>query len=447
MHDSARLKAVSELLEVILDHTTKIPADNLFVNYCRDRRYIGSKDRQFIADYFFACLRHFDSLTNALSQKFTPRSLALLYWLFKNDSFSRLKDYSFIPKAKGNGTSFNETKSSTYGIDFPQKDEVHRLKKAVKTFEENIYLIPEWTIPHFKNLGKSWEDHVKILHDQAPFDIRINPITSDRERLLTVLSKQGIEAVPSELSPIGIRLSKRVPLQELDIWKKGYIEIQDEGAQLVSLLCDAKPEHHVLDYCAGVGGKTLLLAAEMENKGRLIATDLHPWRLEKCKQRYRRAQVFNLQIKTLEDGKWWKRHYEKFDRVLIDVPCSGSGTWRRNPDLKLRFKEKDLTELIDVQKNILETTTKYVKPGGYLIYATCSLWASENQEQIEKFIKDHHDFELMNVQESFTRLTGKEVDDGDHEKSDVYKKTLQLTPLEHHVDGFFIAILKKKDVE
>jgi 16S rRNA (cytosine967-C5)-methyltransferase len=226
-------------------------------------------------------------------------------------------------------------------------------------------------------------------------------------------------------------------LQELAIWKKGVIEVQDEGAQLVSLFANVKPGDNVLDYCAGAGGKTLLMSALMKNKGRLIATDLLPWRLNQGVKRYRRAGVHNVQAKELDDTKWWKRHHNYFDCVLIDVPCSGSGTWRRNPDLKITFTQKDLKELLVKQQDILETAKKYIRPGGLFVYATCSIWRAENHDQIKKFLENNPEFSLEPIGENnpeiIKRLKTKQDAEG-----------LQLTPLDHQTDGFFVSVMRRE---
>ncbi|CAO5680682.1 MAG: Ribosomal RNA small subunit methyltransferase B [Holosporales bacterium] len=429
MKNLARLKAITELLSDILNPENRKPADDLFVNYCRSRRYIGSKDRQFLSDFFFNILRFYEALQHALKGAIDPRMLALTYWYVVFKNFNDL-DWE---------------EDSPYCIRSPNFHEKEIIIKVCKVFDENPYIIPEWCRPFFETYGQNMAQEIEALFKEAPFDIRINPLLTKREELLKDLKKQRIQATPTSLSPFGIRLKDRVPLQEHTFWKDGKIEIQDEGAQLVSLLSDVKPGQNVLDYCAGAGGKTLLLAALMNNKGRLIATDLHKKRLEQGQKRYHRARVFNVQIKDIDDSKWWKRHASTFDRVLIDVPCSGSGTWRRNPDLKLRFKKHDLKELLNVQQSILKKAKDFVKTDGYLIYATCSMWSCENEQQIKMFLNEHQNFKLMDIKIAFDEVKNAGTFSEFSESKNGEDGFLQLTPNQHNVDGFFIAVLKKVD--
>lgn len=424
MHITSQLKAVLELLEVVLNPENKKPADDIFVNYCRSRRYIGSKDRQFIAQYFFDILRYFNGIEKALGDQFTLINAILLYWFFKNQSFEKL--YA----------------EHQYGLVLPKEGILRNLESACVVLRDNLCVIPEWTEKYFKQLGADYKLHIEALHKEASFDIRINPFLTTRDTVLKILKSEGITASQTELSPVGLRLEQRVALQNLDIWKKGLIEIQDEGAQIASILCDVQPGDNVLDYCAGAGGKTLLLSSLMGNKGKIIATDLYAWRLEHAKKRLKRAQAFNVQIKPLDDKKWWKRHEETFDRVLIDVPCSGSGTWRRNPDMKRRFIQNDLDELLVVQQDILNKAKKYVQPKGFLIYATCSLWSVENQQQIDLFLKENADFSLVDIHE----ICEKHRINLKKNSLDAMQGMIQLTPYEHGVDGFFVAVMTRKKI-
>ena len=427
MHVVARLKSVLELLGVVFNPENKKPADDVFIEYTRKNRFIGSKDRKFIADYFFNILRYHEGLKKALDRNYSLLNALLLYFIHKN------------PQSKD---VFVEHK---YGLKIPDDLILRRIQQKVSMFAKNKCAIPEWMHQHFSFFGDTAQKQIDVLHNEATFDIRINPLLADREKVISE-NFSNINATLAKISPVGIRLHERIPLQSLDIWKKGHIEIQDEGAQIAAFLCDVKSGDNVLDYCAGAGGKTLLLSALMKNKGKVIATDLNAWRLDRAKKRLNRAQAHNVQIKPLEDKKWWKRHENKFDKVLIDVPCSGSGTWRRNPDLKNNFSQKDLEEVLLVQKEILLTAKKYIKPGGFLIYTTCSLWAAENHQQIEAFLSENKRFSLMNIdaisQKYSMVITRKHVSE-----NDISRKTLQLTPYEHSVDGFYIAVLKKEENE
>jgi len=213
--------------------------------------------------------------------------------------------------------------------------------------------------------------------------------------------------------------------------------VQDEGSQLVALLTDAQPGQAVMDFCAGAGGKTLALAAAMKNKGRLVACDTHAARSERAVQRLRRAGVHNVTRHVLEGegDKWLKRQKGTFDRVLVDAPCSGSGTWRRNPDAKWRLTETGLLELVALQGKILTQASTLVKPGGRLVYATCSLLPEENERQVEAFLAANPDFSLIPITEAWSATVGTECP--------VPGPYLRLSPAAHNTDGFFVAVMQR----
>jgi 16S rRNA (cytosine967-C5)-methyltransferase len=226
----------------------------------------------------------------------------------------------------------------------------------------------------------------------------------------------------------------------MQVFKDGLIEVQDEGSQLVALLADARPGQRVADFCAGAGGKTLAMAAQMHNKGKIVACDVLEGRIDRAAVRFNRAGVHNVERRALssERDQWVKRHAGTFDRVLIDAPCSGTGTWRRNPDAKWKLSPQDLEELEQVQRNILDSAWRLVKPGGRLIYATCSLLAEENEAQVEAFLAAHADFKRVPVGEVWQTAIG-----GDCPAT---SDMLSLTPAQHGTDGFFAAVLERVKV-
>ena len=203
--------------------------------------------------------------------------------------------------------------------------------------------------------------------------------------------------------------------------KNGHVEIQDEGSQLVALLVGASPGQRVVDFCAGAGGKTLAIAAQMKNKGKIVACDVLEKRLKRSTERFRRAGVHNIETKPLKDERdpWVKKHKGDFDRVLVDAPCSGTGTWRRNPDARWRSLGPGLETLIPLQAEILDSAARLVKKSGRLIYATCSLLPEENERQIEKFLETHADFRLVPFKEIWPEGVSMQED------------CLSLTPLQH----------------
>jgi 16S rRNA (cytosine967-C5)-methyltransferase len=304
--------------------------------------------------------------------------------------------------------------------------------------------IPSWLEDTFQSLwGESMGQELKALNQPAPMDLRVNTLKRDRDWVLEKLQKDRIEASATLLSPNGIRMARRTPMSTHEYYKEGIIEIQDESSQIASLLVEAEPNMTVLDLCAGAGGKTLALAATMKNKGKIYACDVIDWRLKRSKERLRRAGAHNVECRLLENLKdsWLKRQTSRFNRVLVDAPCTGSGTWRRNPDQKWRLKPIDLEELVVEQASILEAAAPLVKIEGRLIYSTCSLLPQENEHQIEKFLAKNPEFKVLPVH----YLWDDYVKEHQISKDSPY---LRLTPHAHGTDGFFVAILiKYKDRE
>ncbi len=274
----------------------------------------------------------------------------------------------------------------------------------------------------------------------AALDLRANLLkTPDREAARAALLREGIEAARTPLSPLGLRVFERIALGTLETFREGQVEVQDEGSQLAALLADARPGMRVVDFCAGAGGKTLALAAAMANRGHLVACDISAARLERATQRIRRAGAGIVQRVPLTGArdKWVKRHAESFDRVFVDAPCTGTGTWRRNPDAKWRLRPEDLAELGALQAEILDSAARLAKPGGRVIYVTCSLLLEENEAQIERFLASHADFALLPIDPVWRATIGGEPPaPGD---------MLRLTPARHGTDGFFVAVLALKE--
>lgn len=234
-------------------------------------------------------------------------------------------------------------------------------------------------------------------------------VNGDREQMQKQLSEQGIESTLTPLSPLGLILTKRTNLNNLDAYKEGLIEVQDEGSQLVTLAMGIQPNNTVLDYCAGAGGKSLCLAQIMQNKGKIVAHDISKTSLKELQKRALRAKTNIITINTHPTGT--------FHHVVVDAPCSGSGTWRRNPDGRLKLTREQLTALTKTQAAILNKVVSFVMPNGYLHYITCSLIKDENQSQANAFLKKHPDFKLIHHQ--------------------------QWTPAKTNTDGFFLATFQK----
>ncbi|MBZ9818555.1 RsmB/NOP family class I SAM-dependent RNA methyltransferase [Mesorhizobium sp. CA4] len=296
---------------------------------------------------------------------------------------------------------------------------------------------PSWAAdPLRRRFKEAFGNEMAALLTSAPLDLRVNPIKSTREAMLGALKDLGLRAEASAMAPYGIRVNERPSLTSLPMLKTGEVEIQDEGSQLVALLVDARPGERVVDFCAGAGGKTLAIAAQMNNKGHVVACDVMDGRLKRSAERFRRAGLHNIETRLLasETDRWIKRHKGGFDRVLVDAPCSGTGTWRRNPDARWRApEEQGLDNLVSLQARILASAARLVKPGGRLVYATCSLMPAENEEQVAAFLARHPAFRAVPLREAAPQLT-----------NSAHSDYLSLTPARNDTDGFFTAVMQRE---
>jgi 16S rRNA (cytosine967-C5)-methyltransferase len=296
---------------------------------------------------------------------------------------------------------------------------------------DNIRLnTPTWL---YNMIMTTYPEGAKLLmslNQSAMIDLRINTLKTTKKYVLDTFKAVGIEIIPTPFSAWGLRLPKRINLNTLDMYKAGLLEVQDEGSQILCQIINPQPNMTVVDYCAGAGGKSLTLAMLMNNKGKLILCDIALWRLEQATKRLRKAGVFNVQHKivldTPEGNTALTTLKNKADVVLVDAPCSGTGTWRRNPDARFRLSQNELDQLIYKQAAILEDAAKLVKKGGVLVYATCSILPIENQNQIQAFLNLHPEFTIQPL--DFDGIT---------------YSMLQLYPHIHQTDGFFVARLLK----
>ncbi|NBX03127.1 MAG: RsmB/NOP family class I SAM-dependent RNA methyltransferase [Alphaproteobacteria bacterium] len=438
MTPGARIQAAIELLDQILTawrSEKRIPADKLLDGYFKGHRYIGSKDRGAIAELTYWTLRHKATIEWWLQKiefpYMTGRSMAFAAVLLRGDQDARTLQ-SITQDSRFSPQSLSKTELKL-GEDLAGRSLTHPdMPMHVKLN------YPQWMTPLLEQaFGEDIEEAMEAMSEQAPTDLRVNTLKATREKLIEELRKEGFEVEPTPVSPIGVRLKKRAAIFTSATFKKGWFEVQDEGSQMVAVLTDAQPSHKIIDFCAGAGGKTLAIAAAMENKGRLMAWDVSEKRLSQITIRLRRAGVGNVQTHVLssESDPFIKRHKYLADRVLVDAPCSGTGTWRRNPDLKWRFTQKDLDEVLDLQERILESASRLVKPGGRLIYATCSILKSENDEQVSRFLTKKEDFRVVCAE----KVWNKSSVDGDGSTPSY----LSLTPHEDGVDGFFAAVFER----
>ena len=299
--------------------------------------------------------------------------------------------------------------------------------------------MPKWLFD--KLVAQYGEEETLVLADAlntpAPLDLRVNVLKASRDEVVAELANAPIVAEPTPFAPFGLRLKKKPALQNLPLFKSGAIEVQDEGSQILAQILGAKRGEMVVDFCAGAGGKTLALGAQMRNTGRLYAFDVSEKRLSKLKPRLARSGLSNVHpvaIAHEKDAKI-KRLAGKIDRVLVDAPCSGMGTLRRNPDVKWRQPESAIAEMHDKQVAILDGAARLVKSGGRLVYATCSLLNEENDAVAANFIATHPDFVLVPMSQVLAEQKIANLEMGDY---------LKLLPHKHHTDGFFAAVFERK---
>jgi 16S rRNA (cytosine967-C5)-methyltransferase len=436
MTPGARIQAAIELLAAI--HGGGSPADRAAAAFFRARRYIGGSDRRAVLDHTYATLRHRAKLD---------------WWIARADESRSIPDIErarLIAKmALIDGWSADRIAGSFDGGQY-RPERLDRAERALAQVLEGQELrhgaqprsvrfeYPEWIEDQLRQrFGADLEREMAAAMEEAATDLRVNSLKGTREAAIAALTADGIEARTTPLSPLGLRIEGRPPLAGLKCFRDGLIEVQDEGSQLAALLTDARPSQRVVDFCAGAGGKTLALAAQMNNKGKIVACDTLKGRVERAGERLKRAGAFNVERRGLssERDPWVKRHAGAFDRVLVDAPCSGSGTWRRNPDSKWRLAPADLDRLVTLQASILDSASRLVKPSGRLVYATCSLLRCENEDQVETFLAAHGDFTLLPIGDVWRKVLGSEP------PSDA--KTLSLSPLKNGTDGFFVAIMEK----
>lgn len=433
MHDSARLQAALEILDDI--HFRDLPADRVMAGYFKSRRYVGGKDKKAIADTVYGLIRRRGELAWYLDQqKSRPSTRHLLLAWLRIGRGMNLREITPLfgghPHAAAPLTSAEEMLLKNL-----RATDTASLPRHVRLN------VPAWLEGELeKSLGDELDGALSEMAGEAPTDIRANTLKTSREDLQKRLQKELREATakPTPFSPVGLRFDSRQALFTLPSFKDGLFEVQDEGSQLLALLTNPQPKEFVIDMCAGAGGKTLAIAAQMRNKGRVLACDVVERKLEELKKRLKRAGVDTVLQRAIRDTRdpYLKRHRFKADRVLLDVPCSGSGTWRRNPDAKWRLTDARLRELNQTQAEILRGGAQLVREGGRLIYATCSILHRENGKQVEAFLRDNPQFKVVPIADVWAEA-------GLPQPCPVSTPYLQLLPHLHQTDGFFIAVLEK----
>lgn len=422
MHPKALLDACSELVRLTLqfDH----PADAVVSKFFRDYRKtyaFGPRERATLAETVYAVLRKkllFDHLAPSGSGP-KERRLAIL-------GFHGPREFL--------NSALNDNERNWLS----QCDGI----KPDDLLERHRHNLPEWLVGPLKaQLGSEFWALVGTLSESAALDLRVNVLNAKRADVQKTLQKEGIKALPTPYSPWGLRIDGKPALNKLDVFTLGAVEVQDEGSQLLALLLDAKRGEMVVDFCAGAGGKTLAIGATMRNTGRLYALDTSAHRLDALKPRLARSGLSNVHPAAIahERDDRVKRLAGKIDRVLVDAPCSGLGTLRRNPDLKWRQSPQSVLELVAKQTAILQSAARLLKPGGRLVYATCSVLPEENEAIAEVFSAANPDFLPVDAGQILTELKV-EGASGLCAGGELGIKYLRLWPHRHGTDGFFAAI-------
>ncbi len=445
MTPAARIQAAIELLGQVA--ALQRPADQVVSEYVRARRFMGAKDRRAVSDLVFAVLRARARLDwwwaaagpeprtaerHAAAGAGEARSrvlaaLALIEGKTVADIETLCDGGQYRPQPLDEGE--RRILESLHGIalsDARQPDWV-RLE------------VPDWLLPSFREaFGAQAEAELAALREAAPVDLRVNALAAEsRESVTNSLREEGVETSPTPYAPWGLRVVGRRPVQATSAYRQGLVEIQDEGSQIVAGLAGARPGLAVCDFCAGAGGKTLALAAAMGDRGRLVALDVDSRRLSRAGPRLERAGARNVERRLLADDgdPWLSEQAGQFDRVLVDAPCSGVGAWRRQPDSRWRLTPAALERRMATQDAVLEQAAGLVRPGGRLVYATCSLLPEENRRRMEHFLDRYRAFRALPIARVWQEtLVGSCPGTGDD---------LTLSPARHGTDGFYIAVLER----
>lgn len=412
----AIIKHVEEVLREVLRFTG--PADATLSRYFREHPRLGGRDRGLIAESVYAFLRNKAVLTNFAESGSGPLmhrvAVLALAETVDIDDISGLSDAEI--------TWLKHTA------------EIDRTRMPLATRAN----MPQWLFDvlaarHGEEEALAMAD---ALNQQAPLDLRVNSLKSDREAVIAELAEAPIACTPTPYSPLGLRIIKKPALQNLPLFKNGAIEVQDEGSQLLAQIVGAKRSDMVVDFCAGAGGKTLALGAAMRNTGRLYAFDVSEKRLAKLKPRVARSGLSNVHPVLIahENDAKIKRLAGKIDRVLVDAPCSGLGTLRRNPDMKWRQTADTIVEMQSKQEAILASAARLVKPGGRLVYGTCSFMDEENEHIVTAFLEKYPEFHLVPMKDV---LAEQKIP----LEMDLY---LKMLPQKHQTDGFFAAVMERR---
>ena len=443
MKTSSLIGHTAEVYDLII--RSEHPADSTIDTFFRSHKYLGSHDRRFIAETAYGMLRHkkrIEWLCETSGKKFLESSdnpAAFLQCLVyraavANDEVEMLVHELEADPSEKQSLSFflNEVKEQN------GRFENELSSQSGGTAELSLrYSFLEWMIEEW--LGQYGEDETAhlcaALNKPAPLTLRVNTLKTTVDDCQEALAKENIETERTKYSSVGLTVRKRINVFQLDIFRKGFFEVQDEGSQLLSLLVDPKPTSKVVDACAGGGGKSLALAALMKNRGAIFALDTNSFRLEGLRKRIRRSGVDTIRVCKVEEGQLPPGLTDAADNVLVDAPCSGLGTIRRNPGMKWTVTPASVAELNIKQSNILNHYAQCVKMNGRLIYSTCTMMRLENEGVVEKFLGDHPQFEIMEPSVILRRYQLETL---------MQEKYFRLKPHVHGTDGFFAAVMRRK---
>ncbi len=392
------VEAVLESLHLIFSKDRY--ADKVIEKVLKSNKKWGSRDRAFIAESVYDIVRQWRLLGFICDAEAKPtRHLWEIFGTWY------LLKHGDLP----NWTEFKKVDNQRV----KEKFDAAQTQRAIK------YSIPDWMDARCSaELGDAWETELAALNTTAPVILRANSLKTDVGKLQKLLDAEGIQTTQLADTPTALRLNERRNIFTSPLFQEGFFEIQDAGSQWISAALNAQPGMRVIDACAGAGGKTLHLSAMMENKGHLIALDTEDWKLQELKKRAKRATAFNIETRWIDNNKVIKRLHETADRLLLDVPCSGLGVLRRNPDSKWKLQPEFIDNICTTQREILGNYPKMLRKGGVMVYATCSILNSENEAQVQWFLEEQKGkFELLNEK--------------------------RCSPAQNGYDGFYMATLKK----
>jgi len=434
MTPGARAAAAIEILDAIETESHR-PADRLVTAWFRGRRYAGASDRREISDLVYTVLR---------------RRAQIDWWIERSggrcDSRGRVLAVLLLEARWGVAQLEAAFDGGRYRASPLNERERAIVAIAGRSFDDPAQPfhvrcnVPSWLEDSLKVvLAGSLGRELAALMEEAPVDLRVNSLKASRRQVMAHLASRGFAVAPTPFAPHGLRLETRANLGDSPVLRDGLVEPQDEASQIVAQLVEAQPGDRVVDFCAGAGGKTLALAAAMGNRGRLVAADVSRQRLSRAAPRLARAGVSCVERHLLPpgDGYWPGAEEGAFDRVLVDAPCSGTGTWRRNPEQRWRLGEQDVRDSESLQARILDRAARLVARGGTLVYAVCSLLGGEGEGQIRTFLQRNPGFEVIPVRQVWPRVLAGQCPAGD--------AYLRLLPGRDGTDGFFIAIMRRVD--